>query len=262
MFTVPGDITRCVLGSRLPNIRVLRPRKPPEKLLLAFRVGIRQVGPEEDVHSTRRYHQVRPRLSPTQYSCSPTSKTPEKLLLGFRMGIRQVGPEEDVHSTRRYHQKTFFPGTARIWLTASYIAAADPSVKLCDGLGNEFLNKASVSVSERTMYRRAQELAAQYNYNIEIIELALTIAKKKNGIDSRAVVTLNADAAAQSRTHSLNHTETRLHTQERQSTREILTGVECRQWPLVTIAAGLTLSLAWAAAGTHSSRSRNYQTIT
>ncbi|CAB0044167.1 unnamed protein product [Trichogramma brassicae] len=105
MFTVPGDITRCVLGSRLPNIRVLRPRRPPEKLLLAFRVGIRQVGPEEDVHSTRRYHQVRPRLSPTQYSCSPTSKTPrEKLLLAFRMGIRQVGPGEDVHSTRRYHQ--------------------------------------------------------------------------------------------------------------------------------------------------------------
>ncbi|CAB0036185.1 unnamed protein product [Trichogramma brassicae] len=76
MFTVPGDITRCVLGSRLPNIRVLRPRKPPEKLLLAFRMGIRQVGPEEDVHSTRRYHQVRPTLSPTRYSCSPTSKTP------------------------------------------------------------------------------------------------------------------------------------------------------------------------------------------
>ncbi|CAB0044166.1 unnamed protein product [Trichogramma brassicae] len=75
MFTVPGDITRCVLGSRLPNIRVLRPRKPPEKLL-AFRMGIRQVGPEEDVHSTRRYHQVRPTLSPTRYSCSPTSKTP------------------------------------------------------------------------------------------------------------------------------------------------------------------------------------------
>ncbi|CAB0029876.1 unnamed protein product [Trichogramma brassicae] len=74
--------------------------------------------------------------------------------------------------------------------------------------------------------------------------------------------TSDADAAAQSRTHSLNHTDTRLHTQERQSTREVLTGVECRQWPLVTIAAGLTFSLAWAATGTHSSRSRNYQTIT
>ncbi|KAL7290927.1 hypothetical protein TKK_0015654 [Trichogramma kaykai] len=46
----------------------------------------------------------------------------------------------------------------------------------------------SVSVSERTIYRRAEELTAQCNYNIQIIELALTIAKKQNGIDSRAVV--------------------------------------------------------------------------
>ncbi|CAB0033662.1 unnamed protein product [Trichogramma brassicae] len=44
-----------------------------------------------------------------------------------------------------------------------------------------------------------------------------------------------ADAAAQSRTHSLNHSETRLHTQERQSTREVLTGVVRRQWPLAVV---------------------------
>ncbi|CAB0039036.1 unnamed protein product [Trichogramma brassicae] len=104
MFTVPGDITRCVLRSRQHDIRVLRPRKPPEKLLLAFRVGIRQVGPEEDVHSTRRdiTRCVLGSRLPNIRVLRPR-KPPEKLL-AFRMGIRQVGPEEDVHSTRRYHQ--------------------------------------------------------------------------------------------------------------------------------------------------------------
>ncbi|KAL7302635.1 hypothetical protein TKK_0004697 [Trichogramma kaykai] len=44
------------------------------------------------------------------------------------------------------------------------------------------------NVSEKTLYRRAEEFAAQRNNNVKFIELALKIARKKNGCDDSATI--------------------------------------------------------------------------
>ncbi|CAB0036644.1 unnamed protein product [Trichogramma brassicae] len=56
----------------------------------------------------------------------------------------------------------------------------------------------------------------EWLFSLPIVSACARRARLRIGIS-----TSNADAAARSRTHSLNHTKTRLHTQERQSTREI-----------------------------------------
>uniref|UniRef100_A0ABD2VYH8 Uncharacterized protein n=1 Tax=Trichogramma kaykai TaxID=54128 RepID=A0ABD2VYH8_9HYME len=44
------------------------------------------------------------------------------------------------------------------------------------------------NVSEKTLYRRAEEFAAQCNNDVKFIELALKIARKKNGCDDSATI--------------------------------------------------------------------------